>query len=134
MKISKSKFVAGVQCLKRLYWLVHERGHEVVTLSIDLGQEMYLEPLGELALEIGASAVSAPHLANVAFHQERQVRMKPDLSGVVCTARLRPATARVRIVTRRSRSISARARSSSSRPTLSAGGGGGSRRSGGAGG
>src|ERR1039457_5627136 len=24
MKISKSKFVAGVQCLKRLYWLVHE--------------------------------------------------------------------------------------------------------------
>ena len=34
-------------------------------------------------VEIGASAVSAPHLANVAFHQERQVRMKPDLSGVV---------------------------------------------------
>jgi hypothetical protein len=24
MKISKSKFVAGVQCLKRLYFLVHE--------------------------------------------------------------------------------------------------------------
>src|SRR5438132_12558978 len=24
MKISKSKFVAGVQCLKRLYWQVHE--------------------------------------------------------------------------------------------------------------
>ena len=33
-------------------------------------------------VEVGASAVSAPHLANVAFHQERQVRMKPDLSGV----------------------------------------------------
>jgi hypothetical protein len=26
-------------------------------------------------VEIGASAVSAPHLANVAFHQERQVRV-----------------------------------------------------------
>lgn len=39
-----------------LYWLVHERGLQVVTLSINLGQEVYLEPLGELALELGASA------------------------------------------------------------------------------
>jgi argininosuccinate synthase len=37
-----------------LHWLVHERGHEVVALSIDLGQGVYLEPLGELALELGA--------------------------------------------------------------------------------
>jgi argininosuccinate synthase len=39
-----------------LYWLVHERGLEVLTLSINLGQEVYLEPLGELALELGATA------------------------------------------------------------------------------
>jgi argininosuccinate synthase len=39
-----------------LHWLVHERGHEVVALSLDLGQEVYLEPLGELALELGAVA------------------------------------------------------------------------------
>jgi argininosuccinate synthase len=39
-----------------LHWLVHERGCEVVALSIDLGQEIYLEPLGELALELGAVA------------------------------------------------------------------------------
>ena len=39
-----------------LHWLVHERGHQVVTLSINLGQEVYLEPLGELALELGATA------------------------------------------------------------------------------
>lgn len=39
-----------------LYWLVHERSYEVVTLSINLGQETYLEPVGELALELGASA------------------------------------------------------------------------------
>jgi predicted dehydrogenase len=32
-------------------------------------------------VEVGASAVSAPHLANLAFHQDRRVRMKPDLSG-----------------------------------------------------
>ncbi len=38
-----------------LHWLVHERGHEVITLSINLGQGVYLEPLGELALELGAS-------------------------------------------------------------------------------
>jgi argininosuccinate synthase len=39
-----------------LHWLVHERGHQVITLSINLGQEVYLEPLGELALELGAIA------------------------------------------------------------------------------
>jgi argininosuccinate synthase len=39
-----------------LHWLANERGYEVVALSIDLGQEMYLEPLGELALELGAAS------------------------------------------------------------------------------
>lgn len=37
-----------------LHWLVRECGHEVIALSINLGQEVYLEPLGELALELGA--------------------------------------------------------------------------------
>jgi argininosuccinate synthase len=37
-----------------LHWLVHERGYDVLALSINLGQEVYLEPLGELALELGA--------------------------------------------------------------------------------
>jgi argininosuccinate synthase len=37
-----------------LHWLVHERGRDVVALSINLGQEVYFEPLGELALELGA--------------------------------------------------------------------------------
>src|SRR5436190_14028422 len=39
-----------------LYWLVHERGYDVITLSINLGQETYLEPVGELALDLGATA------------------------------------------------------------------------------
>jgi argininosuccinate synthase len=39
-----------------LHWLVHEHGQQVVALSLDLGQEVYLEPLGELALELGASS------------------------------------------------------------------------------
>jgi argininosuccinate synthase len=37
-----------------LHWLVHERGYDVVAVSVNLGQEVYLEPLGELALELGA--------------------------------------------------------------------------------
>lgn len=37
-----------------LHWLVHERGYDVTTLSINLGQEVYLEPLGEIALDLGA--------------------------------------------------------------------------------
>lgn len=39
-----------------LHWLAHERGAEIIALSIDLGQGVYLEPLGELALELGASS------------------------------------------------------------------------------
>jgi argininosuccinate synthase len=39
-----------------LHWLAHEGGREVIALSLDVGQERYLEPLGELALELGAAA------------------------------------------------------------------------------
>ncbi|MDW7994198.1 MAG: argininosuccinate synthase [Gemmatales bacterium] len=37
-----------------LYWLAREQGHEVIALSVNLGQGIYLEPLGELALDLGA--------------------------------------------------------------------------------
>lgn len=39
-----------------LHWLSSERNYEVLALSINLGQEAYLEPLGELALELGATS------------------------------------------------------------------------------
>ncbi len=39
-----------------LHWLVNELGYEVLALSINLGQEIYLEPLGEVALELGAAS------------------------------------------------------------------------------
>ncbi|MCS6849788.1 MAG: argininosuccinate synthase [Gemmataceae bacterium] len=39
-----------------LHWMVHERGYDVRTLSVNLGQEVYMEELAELALELGASA------------------------------------------------------------------------------
>ena len=51
-----------------LHWLVHERGHQVVTLSINLGQEVYLEPLGELALELGATGAQVVDRRKVFLH------------------------------------------------------------------
>src|SRR5262245_10757023 len=49
-------FNGDLEARLALHWLVHERGLEVIALSINLGQEKYLEPLGELALELGATA------------------------------------------------------------------------------
>jgi argininosuccinate synthase len=37
-----------------LYWLAREEGHEVIAFAANLGQGIYLEPLGELALDLGA--------------------------------------------------------------------------------
>jgi argininosuccinate synthase len=39
-----------------LHWLAEEQGCEVISLSLNLGQEIPLQPLGELALELGAVA------------------------------------------------------------------------------
>jgi argininosuccinate synthase len=39
-----------------LHWLAHERGYDVLAVSVNLGQEIYFEPLGELALELGAKS------------------------------------------------------------------------------
>jgi argininosuccinate synthase len=49
-------FNGDLEARLALHWLVHERGYEVITLSINLGQEVFLEPLGEIALELGATA------------------------------------------------------------------------------
>ncbi len=49
-------FNGDLEARLALNWLVHERSHQVITLSINLGQETYLEPLGEIALELGATA------------------------------------------------------------------------------
>jgi argininosuccinate synthase len=39
-----------------LHWLVHEQGHEVISLSINLGQDAPLHLLAETALDLGAVA------------------------------------------------------------------------------
>src|SRR5260370_22803759 len=38
------------------YGVGHESGYEVVHMAINLGQEMYIEPVGELDLDLGAAA------------------------------------------------------------------------------
>lgn len=45
LKLSKSRFVAGVQCLKRLYWQVHEpeladESTESTEAILEQGQEV----------------------------------------------------------------------------------------------
>ena len=41
-------------CASWRRWLKQQRGYSVVAFLANLGQESYLEPLGELALESGA--------------------------------------------------------------------------------
>lgn len=61
-----------------LHWLVHERGYDVVTLSINLGQEVYLEPLGELALELGASSAQVIDRREMFLHDFAVPVLKAD--------------------------------------------------------
>src|SRR5271170_7693370 len=60
MRISKSKFVAGCQCLKRLYWQVHEPelgvGPDAAAVAImEQGREV-----GNLARQLFAGGVEVP--------------------------------------------------------------------------
>ncbi|MEM7166983.1 MAG: argininosuccinate synthase [Planctomycetota bacterium] len=47
-------FSGGIDDVLAVHWLKEQRGCAVVAFLADLGQESYLEPLGELALESGA--------------------------------------------------------------------------------
>jgi argininosuccinate synthase len=49
-------FKGDLESRLALHWLVHERGHEVVALSVNLGQDIPFEALGEVALELGAAS------------------------------------------------------------------------------
>lgn len=48
-------FGGGLDDVLSVHWLARNRGQQVVALLADLGQDSYLEPLGELALECGAA-------------------------------------------------------------------------------
>lgn len=47
-------FSGGIDDVLAVHWLKQQRGYAVVAFLANLGQESYLEPLGELALESGA--------------------------------------------------------------------------------
>lgn len=40
-----------------IHWLIHQRNMRVIAFVANVGQAQYLEPLGEIALEIGADSV-----------------------------------------------------------------------------
>lgn len=52
-----------------LHWLAREEGHEVIAFAANLGQGVFLEPLGELALELGAVSAKVVDLRE-SFLQE----------------------------------------------------------------
>ena len=59
-RISKTKFIAGVQCLKRLYWQVHE---QELAAEPELAAEAIIEQGGEIGsrLFIQARSISLGH-------------------------------------------------------------------------
>ena len=56
MKSVLFAFSGGIDDVLGVHWLSKTRGHPVVALLADLGQAERLEPLGELALESGATS------------------------------------------------------------------------------
>jgi len=55
-------YSGGLDTSVAVHWLKAEKGMDVVTLSADLGQGEYIEPIGEKALEIGAASAHVSDL------------------------------------------------------------------------
>ena len=84
MRISKSKFVAGVQCLKRLYLLVHEpelagRSDGANRAIIERGQEV-----GLLARQLfpGGVEVSGSGGLESAIRSTRELVANPEVPAI----------------------------------------------------
>ena len=84
MKISKSKFVAGVQCLKRLYWQVHEpelaaEPDAAVEAIIEQGREV-----GLLARQLfpGGVEVDGSGGLDEAIRRTRELIANPEAAAI----------------------------------------------------
>lgn len=84
MRISKSKFVAGVQCLKRLYWEVHQPGLAARSdganqAIIEQGQEV-----GLLARQLfpGGVEVSGSGGLEAAIRSTRELVANPEVPAI----------------------------------------------------
>src|SRR2546427_6754794 len=84
MKISKSKFVAGVQCLKRLYWLVHE---PELAAQTDAANEAIIEQgreVGLLARQLfaGGVEVNGSGSFDQAIRTTRELVGNPEIPAI----------------------------------------------------
>ncbi len=84
MRISKSKFVAGVQCLKRLYWQVHEpepaaEPDAFADAMIEQGQEV-----GLLARQLfpGGVEVSGDRGLEQAIRTTQELTANPEVPAI----------------------------------------------------
>ena len=84
MKISKSKYIAGVQCLKRLYFQVHEPGMAARAGAanqaiIEQGQEV-----GLLARQLfpGGVEVNGPGGLEAAIRSTRELAANPEVPAI----------------------------------------------------
>jgi hypothetical protein len=84
MKISKSKFMAGTQCLKRLYLLVHE---PQLAAQSDGGDEVIFEQgreVGLLARQLFPGGVEADGTGGLgeAIRKTRDLIMNPEVPAI----------------------------------------------------
>jgi hypothetical protein len=81
--ITKSQFVAGVQCLKRLYWLVHEPGLAGGPDAADFALMDQGRQVGKLAHQLfpgGVEVKSGDH--QQAIRTTRELLANPQVSAI----------------------------------------------------
>jgi len=84
MRISKSKFVAGVQCLKRLYWQVHEPELAVQPDAADQALMEQGHEVGLLARQLfpGGVEVGSEGGLDQAIRATRELIANPEMSAL----------------------------------------------------
>jgi len=84
MKISKSKFVAGVQCLKRLYWQVHEQRLAAKPDASAVAIMQQGHEVGLLARQLFPSGVEVDGSAGLeqAIRSTQELIANPDVPAI----------------------------------------------------
>jgi hypothetical protein len=104
MRISKSRFVAGCQCLKRLYWQVHS---PELTAEPDSATEAIIEQgreVGLLARQLFPGGVEIPSDVRLdkAIRATRELVANPEVPAIFALARMfRVPTRRLEVTQQR---------------------------------
>ena len=82
--ISKSKFVAGCQCLKRLYWLVHEPGLAALPDAANFVVMEQGREVGQLARQMfpGGVGVDGSHGLGQAIRTTRELVANREVPAI----------------------------------------------------